>query len=233
MMLAIFLTLMHAVSLILYETLDVTIHNQYPDIELASPICFYDGGISNEYSIEWIDDATVRTSFKSHLEFIPGQNKPRGILVYEVQRKGNTTSEVVKNTSKIMRLLVAWKIFSWVAPQVNIMLVEHDNELILDEDELMQLYDKIDDPFSRYYDEPFQSIQLVYENTVLDVIYEATHKEGLELKITISEKVEGENTELAPWIKEERQVSLMMPYFVLIHIVRKVNTLISVFLHPE
>jgi hypothetical protein len=90
MTLAIFLILICTFSLVLYETMDVTIHNLYSDIELTSPVCFCDNGTYDEYPVDEMDNGTM---MKIGFRFDLAQSESGGILMYEVQRKGDTKSD--------------------------------------------------------------------------------------------------------------------------------------------
>jgi hypothetical protein len=218
MILAIFLMLMCTASLTLNEKLNVTIYNRHPDIELTSPVYFCDDWTYNEYPIErTVASAVMKISFR--LDF----NKPGGILMYEVQRMENaksdyqsstdaTSAEADEDTSKVMRLLVAWRIEIFGESRVHVILVEHNNELVLNEDKLEQLYDKVNEQFSGLYNLS-KSTWLVGVNIILEATYEVVRKD-LELKIAISKGVKDWNTGPALWIDPERQVSsLTVTYF--------------------
>jgi hypothetical protein len=205
--------------------MNTIVHNQHPDIELVSPVYFCNCGIYNEHPVKRTDaGAMMNVGFRFDLD-----NLPSGILMYEVQKEGKAKSDhqpsidivstqTAKDTSKMMRLLVAWKIEQFEEPRIHIVLLEHDNELVLNEDKLVQLY-KVNDQFSRRYNSS-KSTWLVSANTVLEAAYEVVQKEGIELKITISEGAKDNDTKSALWIDSERQVSsLMIIYFVLIYIV--------------
>jgi hypothetical protein len=221
-MLVIFLMLMCSASLTIHETIGATVYNQYPDIELVSPVYFCDGGTYNEYFVERTDTSVMmRISLRlGLLDKLPG-----GILMYKVQRKRNAKSdhqpstdtastEVIEDTLKMMRLLVAWKIGSFGEPGVYITLVEHSNELVLNEDKLAQLYNKINDTPSEECDWVFRycsfskSTWLMCDNTIMVARYEAAQKESLESKIIISKGVKSKYAESVLWIDSERQVSL-------------------------
>jgi hypothetical protein len=218
MILAIFLMLMCTASLTLNEKLNVTIYNRHPDIELTSPVYFCDDWTYNEYPIErTVASAVMKISFR--LDF----NKPGGILMYEVQRMENaksdyqsstdaTSAEADEDASKVMRLLVAWRIEIFGESRVHVILVEHNNELVLNEDKLEQLYDKVNEQFSGLYNLS-KSTWLVGVNIILEATYEVVRKD-LELKIAISKGVKDWNTGPALWIDPERQVSsLTVTYF--------------------
>jgi hypothetical protein len=223
-MLAIFLILTYTVSITLHITMDATVHNQYSDIELTSPVCFCDGRTYTGYSVERMDNGTV---IKVGTRFDLNQDKSEGILMCEVQRDRSTESdhqastdttftEAAEDTSKITRLLVTWEIRSSGKFMVYIVLVEHDNELVLNEAELVQLYNNVNDiPYEVYewilkYDGIYKSTWSIYDNIVLEATDELICEKGLELKITVTEGSKDEDTESALWIDSERQVSSLM-----------------------
>jgi hypothetical protein len=197
MMLAIFPVLMRIISFTLHKTMIMMVYNQHPDIELVSPTYFCNRGTYNEYPVEKTDAGTM---IKIGFRF--GLNKlSEGVLMYEVRGKGNTkfdqqpsadtmSTEVVEDTSEIMRLLVAWKIERPRELGVRIVLVEHDNRLVLNEDKLAELYGKVNDLPSEYYGHSW----LVCNNTVLEVAYETVQEYGFGLKISISKGVEDMET---------------------------------------
>jgi hypothetical protein len=202
--------LMCTASLTLHGAVNIVVRNLYSDIELTSPVYFCNCGTYREYSVEGTDvNAKIGFQF-SLLDKLPG-----GILIYEVQRKGNTgtdhqpntdttSAKVVEDTSKMMRLLVTWRIERFGEPKVHIVLAEHDSGLVI-EDKLVQLYDKIDDQFSRR-NNTSKSTWLVCDNTVLETAYEIVQEEGLGLKIAISKGAKDKYTKSALWIDSERQV---------------------------
>jgi hypothetical protein len=195
------------ISLNLHKTMSVTVHNQYPDIELASPVCFCDGKICNEYPVKRMGNSTM---MKIDFRFDLAKYESGGILMYNVQRN-NTRSdyqysidaisaEAVESTSKVMRLLVAWKIDRSWKSRVRIALVEHDNGLVLNEDKLAQLYDEVNDMSSDYNPLGW----FVRDNTILMAKYEI---EGIGLKVTISKGTKSVHIMKPMWIDLERQVS--------------------------
>jgi hypothetical protein len=198
-------------SLTLHITMDVAVHNHCSDIELSSPVYFCNCETYKGYSVERIDDGAI---MKIGFRYGINQEEYGGILIYEVQRKGNikhdhqlstdaTPIKTVEDIYKIMRLLVTWKIdFSWNI-SARILLIEHDNELVLNSDKLAQLYGKIYGISSRYDSRTL----LICKNTVLETTYKIIHEKGTELKMNISEEVENEYTMKPMWIDSERQIS--------------------------
>jgi hypothetical protein len=215
MVLVIFPILMFIISLTLHKTMAMMIHNQYLDMELVSPVYFYDCGTHYAYPVERTNSgSTMKVDFRFD------SAEARGILMYKVQRKETIGSDhpfdidakAIEEVSKRMRLLVAWKIERFRWPKVRIMLVEYDNEPIMNEDKLVQLHDKIYAIPFRVYDWTLQkdgiyeSKWLMCDNTALMVTCELMRKESLALKITISKGFKDELTIRPIWIDSTRQV---------------------------
>jgi hypothetical protein len=146
---------------------------------------------------------------------------------------GITSAEAVEGTLKMMQLLMVWKIVCPWGFGTRIVLVEHDDKLVLNEAKLRQLYDKVDNMSSelynwiRKYDDISKSTWLMHGNTALEISNELIMEKGYELRIDISGEVKDRHTIKPLWIDSERQVSSsMMRCSVLIYIV-------SLALQPE
>jgi hypothetical protein len=207
-MLVIFFILMCTASLTLHKTIDLTVHNQYSDIELASPAYFHNCEIYNQYSIKRTNAGIMlKTGFRFGLD----QNEPGGILMYKVKRKENAESNYqsstnttsvthIEDTLRMMQLLVAWKTDHPQKFNVRIVLVEHVNEFVLNETKLAQLYSKINDMPSEVYDwilkygSICKSKWLMCNNKVLEATDEKLIYGKDELKINISEGAEDKDT---------------------------------------
>jgi hypothetical protein len=197
----------------------VTICNQYPNIELISPICFCNDGTYHEYPVKRMNASTM---MKIGFRLDPDQDESVGILMYKVQRKESvkfdhlpstdiTPIKTVEDTSEIMRLLVVWKIKHHDMPKIHIALVKHGNNLVLNEDKLVHLHDKIYDILRLY---TYKRTWLMSDNAILAATHELVYKEDFELKITISEGIEEDWYTMAPlWIDSERQVSSLMMWY--------------------
>jgi hypothetical protein len=217
MMLLISLMLTYTISLTLYNTTIMTIHNQYPNIELASPIYFCNCGTYYEYPVKRMDASTIMTvGFRSNLN----QGESSGILMYELRRKSSEGSDHqsdvdvisakdIEEVLKMTRLLVTWEIKYLEEPKVDAMLVEYDNGLVLDEDRLAKLYEKVNGmPFEVYkwvcvHSVVFERTRLGRVNTVLGAIYKAISEKSFELKMTIS-GIENKYIMKPFWIDPER-----------------------------
>jgi hypothetical protein len=191
--------------------MDVTVNNQCLDIELVSPVYFCSRGTYKEYPVKRTDTGIVmKVSFGSN----PGRDESGGILMYEVQKRESIRlarqssvstiyAKVIKEASKRIRLLVAWKMKRSGQLKISIMLIEYDNVHTLNEDKLAQLYDKVNDIFSEHRRSSKHTC-LIYDNTALNIAYEIVRKEGLELKITVSEGLVDQGIIRPIWIESER-----------------------------
>jgi hypothetical protein len=217
-MLVIFLTLTCTVSLILHETMAMTVQNRYSDVELVSPIYFCAGGTYYEYPVEKKDKGVMmKFDFRINLD----QDVSGGILMYEIRRKGNIGSDhpsnndttyatVIEEASKMIRLLVFWKIKQHEDPGAGVILVEHDNELVLNEDKMAQLCENVNDMPSDNY----RYMWSMGNNTELSIRRETFWRKYLELEIEIFKGFRDEDNTRPMWIDSERQVqSEMAIYF--------------------
>jgi hypothetical protein len=148
---------------------------------------------------------------KLDFRFDPDQDEYGSILIYKMRRKGSIRSDHQSNidpiyakffeeASKMMRLLITWKINRLKEPKVNVILVEYDNRFVLNEDKLVRLYDKINVTPSNYD----KCTWLMYDDTTLEAKYEVVWREGLELKITIYKGSRDSDTIRPMWIDSER-----------------------------
>jgi hypothetical protein len=194
---------MYIISITPKKVGSITICNLYPDMELVSPIFYYNHECHYEYHVK------KDTSDVIKIDLYFDQDDARGIMMCKMQRKSNTRSNHQYNheeTSKVIQFLVAWKITPfWVDEKI--ILVEHDDQLVINEDKLARLYDKVKNiPASDII-----STWLIDDNKVLKVTCDRSiHKTNHELKITISKGVNGYDIRPNFWIDSTRQVLFKM-----------------------
>jgi hypothetical protein len=188
--------------------MNMIVRNQYSDIELVPLVYFCNLGSYNEYTVERTDiGAMMKIGFSFGLDKLPG-----GILMYEVQRKGNTESdhqsstdatsiEGVEDTSKTMRLLVVWKIEHFEEARAHIVLVEHDKDLEWDEDKLRWLHQKCWHPLNAWIN-PTRNNWLLDDGAVLETTSKVMNG-GHRWDISISEG-DNDNVMRPLWIDVER-----------------------------
>jgi hypothetical protein len=208
MMLATFPMLMYIISLTLHKTMVMTVHNQYPDIELVPLLCFCNRGKYYKCLVERTDAGTM---MKINFEFDPDQDDLGGILIYKMKRKRNaifyyqssidiTSANAIEDALEVMQLLITWKIVRFGEPKVNIVLIEYNNAPFLNEDEIAQLCNKVNDQFSSHN----LSGWLVHDSEVLKVTYEVVQEAAPELKISISKRFRDSDAIRPMWIDSAR-----------------------------
>jgi hypothetical protein len=211
MMLSIFLILTYALSLTLHKSMIMTICNLHSDIELVSPLYFCNYGTYYAYPVKRENAGTIMK-----IDFRFDQDEFGGILMYKVQRKTRSNrppsmdpiyARIMEETSKMMRLLVIWKMMPPGKPKVNTMLLECD-DLDLNEDKLAQLFDNVNNIHSVY--NPHGDIWFMSNHTALKITHQVMQETGFELRILISEIFTSLNIMIPMWINSERQVRLEM-----------------------
>jgi hypothetical protein len=194
----------------------MNIHNQYPDIELVSPVYFCVGGTYYEYPVEETNKDTV---MKFDFRFDPDKDESGSILMYEIRRKEHVVSDhqssidtiytkVVEEIPRPMRLLLIWKIkhLEDEEPNLSVVLVEHDTELVLNEDKLALLYENVNYIPTNY----FRSTWLICDNMVLAERHDVLWHTYLDLKVTISKGFGNKDAIRSIWIDSERQVLFLI-----------------------
>jgi hypothetical protein len=213
-MLVIFLMLTCTVSLTLHKVMVMAVRNGHPDIELVSPVCLCTGGTYYEYPVEGTDKGVM---MKFDFRINPDQDESGGILMYEIRRKGNIRSDhqsnvdtiyakAIEEVPKMMRLLVIWKTKRLEEPDVSVILVEYDNELVLNGDKLAQLYENVNYIPTNY----FRNTWLIYDNMALAEKHKVLWYTCLELEINIYRGFRNKDNIKPMWINSERQASSLI-----------------------
>jgi hypothetical protein len=116
------------------------IHNQFPGVELVSPVCPGDGATCYLSPDQRVDvGSTMQAGFAIGLP----QSKSIGALMYKLQRKNTDQSNEghTSGTSKVtcIQLVMIWKINGSKEFRVVLRLIEHDKGRVWDRDKLMKL----------------------------------------------------------------------------------------------
>jgi hypothetical protein len=192
------------------EALNITICNQYPGLELKSPIYCSNGTVCYVSPSQQTDiSATMEARFGIDSE----QDNIKGALLYKLQRKhvdgtdnqSNNSTASIENTTN-MHFLVLWNVEDYFHA-FRVCLIECAADFTWDEDKLWALHDEYH--LQLYADYKSGIIAwLMHEGSVmktkLDVIYESDY----ELNIIISEGTEKCNMEEPVKIEPERLVLL-------------------------
>jgi hypothetical protein len=186
------------ISLTLQSPVSLSIHNQYQDINLISPVYFTHDGKWNTAPDQEIN---VNAVMRNLLEVDPGQNILEGALVYRIQKKHVKSDKSAQYELKCIQLLVAWRIEYTRELRVRALLVEHDNEFNWDEDKLKKLHQKYWRLLKTRVD-PIENNWLLHDTTVLKTTIKVVNG-GYRWDIFISEGAE-DNIERPLWIDAER-----------------------------
>jgi hypothetical protein len=210
MMIAIMLT--YIVSFGLQFPPRVTIHNQYPNIELVSPVYF-----GNALVYPKLSDRQIRIGarMKTYFEINVTQNNFEGALLYELQKYPDnqcnldaSTTKISKNEAVHVHMLVAWKVKD-SKPSIYVALVKRTKAFAWDEDKLKKLYDKNLDRLKEGRN-TISNTWLMDDNETLKTTSSVNgFNEYFELSISISE-CEKEKEE-QDWMGFERDNRAMKP----------------------
>jgi hypothetical protein len=170
---------------------ELTIHNQFPGIELVSPIYASDSATCYPFPDQRIDvDSIMQTGFNIDLT----QDGSTCALMYKLQRK---------NTEQPNDILITWKVSSSKEFLITSYLIEHDESHILDSDRLM-IVAKRSRTFNIQHS-PIEDTWLIYDNRVLMTSLNVTHEEECyKLEITVSETSVKDDTQRPRYIDLDR-----------------------------
>jgi hypothetical protein len=147
---------MHAVSFD-KEMLTIIIHNQYPDLELTSPVYFSDGTTCHLFPDQKAD---IGTTTKASFGIGSKQKEFKGALLYKLRRKYSDRTDNLPNNhtistkkAKNTHLLITWDIFDIEGQYHSFYacLIECDADFTWDENKLWALRYQYMDYISEEY----------------------------------------------------------------------------------
>jgi hypothetical protein len=202
------------------EALNITIHNQYPSLELTSPVYFSTGTTCHASPSQKTDiGATVDISFGID----PKQEDFKCALLYKLQRKHtnrtdnqpNGNTESIKDIATSIHLLVIWDVEDY-NHKFCVCLIEFTNDFTWDESSLWSLYDDYDDQF---YDDYKSNLitWLMHDGLVIRTQSDVTYGSDYKLNIVISEGNGEDDMEETMKIDPKRSVLLLSMSIVLIY----------------
>jgi hypothetical protein len=183
---------------------ELTIHNQFPGIELVSPIYASDSATCYPFPDQRIDvDSIMQTGFNIDLT----QDGSTCALMYKLQRKNTEqpNDNIISSEDEITctQLLITWKVSSSKEFLITSYLIEHDESHILDSDRLM-IVAKRSRTFNIQHS-PIEDTWLIYDNRVLMTSLNVTHEEECyKLEITVSETSVKDDTQRPRYIDLDR-----------------------------
>jgi hypothetical protein len=205
------------------KVLHITIHNQYPSLELTPPVYFSDGTTYCMSSNQQIDSGnTMETSFGIDSR----QKNLKCVSLYKLQGKHTTKTDnqsdnnaaSIENTTTNMHFLVAW-ISKNYRHNFCACLIEFTDDFAWDEDKLWALYREYNDQLHMGYTYSITRWS-IYGNTTMKTKLRASYGSVCKLDIVISEGTEKYNMKKPIKIDPKRLVLSMLMSIVLIYAVR-------------
>jgi hypothetical protein len=137
------------------EALNITIHNQYPSLELTSPVYFSTG---TTYHVSPSQQTNINTIMKASFGIDSKQEDFKCALLYKLQRKhtnrtnnqpnGNAAS--IEDIATNIHFLVFWNVKDY-DHKFCVCLIEFTSDFTWDEDKLWTLYDDYNNRFCEDY----------------------------------------------------------------------------------
>jgi hypothetical protein len=170
------------------KALNITIHNLYPSLKLTSPVYFSTDTCHTSLIQQTNADNTLKASFGIDSD----QKKPKGALLYKLQRKhanktgnyyNNSTSSIKDITTNI-HLLVIWNVKNY-NHRFCVSLIECAGEFAWNEDKLWELYRKHSNQVYENYKSDIVT-WLLSDGAVLKTKLDVTYGSDCKLDIVIS-----------------------------------------------
>jgi hypothetical protein len=194
------IVLIYDVSLSIRPSIKLNIHNQCLNIDVVSPIYVtsdkLECHISPNYKVCAGD--TIRSSFT-----VKSDDEADGALICRLQRRlSHEFTEIGKDTSNIVHLLVIWEISEFNELYTDVLLVKHEEGFDWSKDDLEELYRKDSNRFRLYSDSVTEAWSLD-DNTALMVTSEIMNGDCI-LNIIISEIKRDNSTRMPVYIDLKR-----------------------------
>jgi hypothetical protein len=198
--------------------LNITIHNQYPNLELVSPVYC---SINTACCVPPSQQVDTGTITETNFRIRPNSAPFEGALLYKLQRnhanrtdnQPNTSTTSIKDTATSIYLLISW---CYYRPyKFYAFLIECNNDFTWDEDKLWASRQKyISELHQKHV--PITMTWLIYDDAVMKTKLEMTYESNYKLDIIISEGAEKYNTKDPMKIDPKRSVLSLSMLIVLI-----------------
>jgi hypothetical protein len=205
------------------KVLNITVHNQYPSLELTSPVYFSTNTTNCVPPSRQTDtDSIMKTSFRIDYK----QKDLKCVSLYKLQRKHATKIDnqhdsstiSIENTTTNMYLLVAWVADDY-DHKFHVCLLECTDDFAWDEDKLWSLYEECNDQF--HMDDISKIIiWSIHGNAIMKTKLEVSYGSEYELDIVISEGNRKDDMKEPMKINPKRLVLSLSLLTVLIYAVR-------------
>jgi hypothetical protein len=207
---------MCTISLEFQSPTSIIIHNQCLSIELISTVYFSNGAVCPKLSDQLLD---VKTAMKILFEINTTQDEFEGALLYKLQRNlrdqysmDTLATRDNENEAKYVYMLLTWEVKD-SKPFVHVVLVEHTNKFIWNEDRLKKLYYGNRGRIEKYND-TISDTWLMDDSMVLKTTSKVRGLKGnFELTISISEEERNDYAIRPLCVDLKRQVALEIQSF--------------------
>jgi hypothetical protein len=182
------IALIYAVRLTIRPSIKLIIHNQCLNVGLVSPIYI----TGNKIECHRPPKSKVCAGDRMKSSFtIKSDDKSYGVLIYKLQEKQkHESTEISKDTSNNVHLLVVWCILESDELYADVLLVEYDKGFTWNEDKLNKLHHENHDRLKKY-DNTASYICFMNNNMALKTTFNVKYLKGThELNISITEKRE-------------------------------------------
>jgi hypothetical protein len=199
--------------------MNITILNQYPDLELISPVYFSNSTTCRTPPNQQIG---IGNALVANFGIDFKQKDVKGAVLYKLLRKyairtdnrhDNSTAST-DNTTTNMYLLMAWDIKNYDY-RFHVCLIECACDFAWDEDKLWALYKEYSDQFCKDYVSDIVT-WLMYDSTIMETRYNVTYGLGHKLDIVISKGTRNDSMKKPMQIDPKRSVLLFSMSIVLI-----------------
>jgi hypothetical protein len=172
------------------EALDITIYNQYPGLELVSPVYCSNGTTCHVSPSQQVDTSAI---MEASFGIDSGQEGFDGILLYKLQRKytirpdnqPNSGTTSIEDIATNIHLLVTWNIKDYEC-RFHVCLIEYDDDFTWDEDKLWRLRWKYGKQLRNNYNSSLLT-WLMNDNTFIKTKLKITYETDYKLDIIVSE----------------------------------------------
>jgi hypothetical protein len=202
--------------------LNITVHNLYAGLGLASPVYFSNDKICHVFPNHQTDTGTItEASFgidSKNIYF-------KGALLYKLWRKcatktdnqPNSSTASIEDTTTNIYLLVSWNYYHYY--KFYACLIECTDDFTWDEDKLWTLYKEYHEQFHKDY-KPIVNTWLIYDGAVMKMKFNITYGSNYKFNIVISEETRKYNVKDPIPIDPKRLVLSLLMLIVLMYTVR-------------
>jgi hypothetical protein len=205
------------------KVLNITIHNQCPDLELTSPVYISDG---TTYCVSPNQQANTGNIMKTSFGIDSKKKDLKCVSLYKLQRKRATKADKqhninnasIEDTATNKYLLVAWVVKNYHY-EYCAHLIEFTDDFAWDEDKLWALYREYNNQF-HMDDEPRIITWLMHDNTMVKTEINVKYELDYKLNVVLSEATDKYDIEGPMKINPKRLVLSSPMLIILIYATR-------------